>query len=1015
MERKGRREDVCAKDEGRPEATGEEQGRGACGRLSGPTGAVTVEKGQKRSAALRGPGEAASAVERPALIADRGEQLATTAKLEGDVLASVRRALGRQAELLGGETLHSFPSLSDGREDTPSTSSSSSSSALPSALFSTLSTSSSSPQLSLTPPLPPSVELDTLLVDGRLVLDVYQCGGTVMPALWSSVPERMRRLRYVRLGSEDEEALEVALRVLPQLTQLRSLAIRGHRFYDAQGDPLPGLLTSLPASISCLSFLVHLDLSFNRLSLLPACILSLSHLSELLLCHNQLDSLPEELGALVSLQRLSVLGNKLQALPLGVGLLLELQELDVSFNQLESLPEELGLLLHLHTLELSNNKLQRLPEALGSLHSLRVLAIHSNELRNIPECVSALPQLTRLDVRNNPLGRPPTPPPLPPAPAAQRETPIPELHLAFNQHRFSVSPTGCHVFLPGGAELLFPCGCVGGVTQFKWSERKPDKKWVQLEEHDLLLNRPLELLPHGATFNKPVEVCVPYHKTRKGEVVVRKYDGQSWSTLPTLTRRGSHRHSSRPRGRPARLACCTVKQFSWFVAVSRPVRDSCSVSQAGALLVSRYDPGIKLSFPPDCTTNTRTVTLQVLQVALSEVQDLTGDPQASASPLLCLSQTPSMHFLQPVRVQIPLPPGLTGNTVDMSRLHLLHGDPVAHTWTDVTAQVSLYITQLYAIFSVTHFSWYWLWYTTQSCVSGMVRKVYHRLKQFRVQFLVLQRKTDLTQVLLQCLPSDKIDSRLASLSEQYDGPQPSDVCNLLEGEQFFAGFERGIDISADRPDCSEGRLAFTFYSHLKNIKEVHVCPTDKQEGTVRGQVSFYRGKVPSDLPEEVAQKRKGLDSQWMATLPLRLPGTNCEGSLYSEKQYPPLNLGDPESGYLTETNLLAISLRISQDWRCIGMNLGISFQELDRIQYKHRDNLGALVLEMLFHWARGQQKAGAGAVPRLIDALVESGRRDLAEEVEDIVKLGKKKYRESLKRVGLETENPTTSTQSEPS
>ncbi|XP_036432382.1 p53-induced death domain-containing protein 1 isoform X1 [Colossoma macropomum] len=1017
MERKERYEEVYTKDEGRQAATGEEQQRGETGRFLGPTGVMTVEKGRKRNTALHGLGEAASDVDRPGLIARQHangvEELETKAKLERDVLASIRRALRRQAEVLDGETFHSFPSLSDGHEDASSTSSSSS--PLPSALLSTLSISSSSPQLSLTPPLPPSVELDTLLVDGRLVLDVYQCGGTVMPALWDSVPERMRRLQYVRLGSEDEEALEGAFRVLPRLTQLRSLAIRGHRFYDAQSDPLPGLLTSLPASISSLSLLVHLDLSFNRLSSLPACILSLSHLSELLLCHNQLDTLPEELGALVSLQRLSVLGNKLQALPPGVGLLLELQELDVSFNQLESLPEELGLLLHLHTLELSNNKLQRLPETLGSLHSLRVLAIHSNELRNVPECVRALPQLTRLDVRNNPLGRPPTPPPLPPAPAAEDETPIPELHLAFNQHRFSISPTGCHVFLPGGAELLFPRGCVGGVTQFKWAERKPDKKWVQLEEHDFLLNRPLELLPHGTTFNKPVDVCVPYHKTRKGEVVVRKYDGQSWSTLPTLTRRGSHRHSSRPRGRPARLACCTVKQFSWFVAVSRPVRDSCSVSPAGALLVSRYDPGIKLTFPPDCTTNTRTVTLQVLQVALSEVQDLTGDPQASASPLLCLSQTPSLHFLQPVRVQIPLPPGLTGHTVDMSRLHLLHGDPVAHTWTDVTAQVSLYITQLYAIFSVTHFSWYWLWYTTQSCISGVVRKVYHRLKQFRVQFLVLQRKTDLTQVLLQCLPSDKVDSRLASLSEQYDGPQPSDVCNLLEGEQFFAGFERGIDISADRPDCSEGRLAFTFYSHLKNIKEVHVCPTDKQEDTVRGQVSFYRGKVPSDLPEEVARKRKGLDSQWMATLPLRLPGTNCEGSLYSEKQYPPLNLGDPESGYLTETNLLAISLRISQDWRCIGMNLGISYQELDRIQYKHRDNLGALVLEMLFHWARGQQKAGAGAVPRLIDALVESGRRDLAEEVEDIVNLGKRKYRESLKRVGLETENPTTSTQSEPS
>lgn len=51
---------------------------------------------------------------------------------------------------------------------------------------------------------------------------------------------------------------------------------------------------------------------------------------------------------------------------------------------------------------------------------------------------------------------------------------------------------------------------------------------------------------------------------------------------------------------------------------------------------------------------------------------------------------------------------------------------------------------------------YWLWYKTQSCVSGMVRKVYQRLKQFKVQFMVLQRKTDPSQVLLQCLQANKV-------------------------------------------------------------------------------------------------------------------------------------------------------------------------------------------------------------------------------------------------------------------
>lgn len=72
-----------------------------------------------------------------------------------------------------------------------------------------------------------------------------------------------------------------------------------------------------------------------------------------------------------------------------------------------------------------------------------------------------------------------------------------------------------------------------------------------------------------------------------------------------------------------------------------------------------------------------------------------------------------------------------------------------------------------------------------------------------------------------------------------------------------------------------------------------------------------------------------------------------------------------------------------------------------------RDNLGALVLDMLFLWARGQKNEGPGAVSRLVDAMIESGRRDLADEIQDIVNIGRRKYSESLRRVGLEAESST--------
>lgn len=131
---------------------------------------------------------------------------------------------------------------------------------------------------------------------------------------------------------------------------------------------------------------------------------------------------------------------------------------------------------------------------------------------------------------------------------------------------------------------------------------------------------------------------MPYHRSKKREVLVQRFDGKSWDILPTVLRRGSEGHSSHPGGRPARvlhqstsvvssasenirhnlsvlwplqLACCSVRHFSWFMVVSRPVRDSCSLTEAGTLLVSTTDPGVKLRFPPNSTLQPRTVTLQV--------------------------------------------------------------------------------------------------------------------------------------------------------------------------------------------------------------------------------------------------------------------------------------------------------------------------------------------------------------------------------------------------------------------
>ena len=82
------------------------------------------------------------------------------------------------------------------------------------------------------------MELSAVLTDTRLTLDVYQGGAAALPLIWGSVPGQLRRVQYLRLGSEDKPGLDGALDVLPNLTELRSLAIRGTFLINSMGYQL---------------------------------------------------------------------------------------------------------------------------------------------------------------------------------------------------------------------------------------------------------------------------------------------------------------------------------------------------------------------------------------------------------------------------------------------------------------------------------------------------------------------------------------------------------------------------------------------------------------------------------------------------------------------------------------------------------------------------------------------------------------------------------------------------------
>ncbi|XP_022421019.1 p53-induced death domain-containing protein 1 isoform X2 [Delphinapterus leucas] len=889
-----------------------------------------------------------------------------------------------------------------------------------------------------------------LLAGNRLSLDLHPRGCHRLLHLCAQQVRQLLEVEFLQLsGHEDPQLLQATLARLPwSLPRLRSLVLKAlpDPFYperklaepglldlaaasgvssrpqcgqhrDALGACLRGSLATLPAILSGLAHLAHLDLSFNSLETLPACVPQLCGLDALLLSHNCLSELPEALGALAALTFLAATHNHLRTLPTALGSLSSLQRLDLSENLLDALPPEIGGLSSLAELNLASNRLQGLPASLAGLRSLRFLVLHSNLLASVPAGLARLPLLARLDLRDNqlrdvppelldapfvrlqgnPLGGPSPDPHSPPGTPVVPE--MPRLLLTSDLDSFAVTSLGCSVTLACGVRLQFPVGATATPVTIRYRLWLPEPRLVPLGPHDSLLSGVLELQPHGVAFQKDVGLWllfVPPRARRCREVVVRTLSDNSWSDLET------HLEEEAPK----RLwAHCQVPHFSWFFVVSRPVSDACLVPPEGTLLCSSGHPGVKVTFPPGATEEPRHARMQVVRVGSRELPALLGEPEAAASPLLYLSQSGPPSFLRPVTVQLPLPPGVTGLSLDRSHLHLLYRAPPAATWDDITAQVALELTHLYARFQVTRFSWYWLWYTTKTCVGGLARKAWERLRLHHVSLIALQRRRDPEQVLLQCLPRNKVDSTLRRLLERYRGPEPSDTVEMFEGEKFFAAFERGINVDADRPDCVEGRVCFVFYSHLKNLKEVYVTTAlDRRAQAVRGQVSFYRGEVPEEVPEEAeaARQKRGADAPWMATLPLKLPrlrGSKGPGQ-GAGLSLAPLNLGDAETGFLTQSNLLNVAGRLGPDWPAVALHLGLPYRELQRIRHEFRDDLDGQIRHMLFSWAE-RQAGQPGAVGLLVEALEQSDRRDVAEEVRAVLELGRRKYQEGIQRTSL--------------
>lgn len=253
-------------------------------------------------------------------------------------------------------------------------------------------------------------------------------------------------------------------------------------------------LTELPESLSQLTQLQSLNLSYTQLTILPEWLGQLTQLRSLILNDTPLTMLPECLGRLTELQRLEIQNSQLASLPQSLCQLKRLRDLYINGNRLESLPEWLGQctslegffldgqtreiplwiqeLKKLTDLGLGHLGLVTVPEWLDTIPNLQALWLHNNELTDLPASLTRLEHLSKLELRDNPLN--------------------PELAVAYEEgidavKRYLRAKAGDQIILNEAKLILIGEGEVGkscllgALRGDQWEEGRPTTHGIEIK------------------------------------------------------------------------------------------------------------------------------------------------------------------------------------------------------------------------------------------------------------------------------------------------------------------------------------------------------------------------------------------------------------------------------------------------------------------------------------------------------------------------------------------------------
>nr|XP_039270241.1 p53-induced death domain-containing protein 1-like isoform X1 [Styela clava] len=896
-------------------------------------------------------------------------------------------------------------------------------------------------------------------------LECYESFKNFMKTTGNGILQNIESLHLPSTGFE--EKLQTILGSILKLTRLKTLVYKGRK-EDNNGKIIKGDIANLPRNMQKLICLTYLDLSFNDINIFPAWILNLKNLQRLQMSFCALKEIPAEISVLSMLKEIHMKENQLSTLPESFFSLQNLNVLNLSNNKFTEIPLALFELQNLSTLDLSENLIGGCVASSKRWRNLKSLKLRNNEIVTVDADFVNSTSLNCLDLRfnkirivsslliekdfilldGNPIGYN--------SPKKEDR----DLLDFYKVPAFAMENDTCcmKVEIETGAQFQLPCGIdivvpknACAVNIILYSQLVPDADVdFRLEDMDVLLSGVLELSPDGLTFDNPIKLSIPYsferHDQQTREIVIRvmSADG-STEDLETQTIKENNGE------RNMNIAEAYTSHFCLFGVVARVMEASTILQEDSQhLLFSPAFPRTKLKFEEGSVNNGTKVTMKVINMDSTIVEEISQSQTAIASCILSVQVfPPETVFKKPVIVRLALPDKLLGKEFDHNTLKLMKCAHDSIEWQDVTHATPLNISAVDVSFQVHSFSKFVL---VTEIFCGVVRYIYRRLRTHKVQFLAMQKHSLPTQVLAQCVLEKKVPERVKQLTESgYSGEDSvTPVQEIMEGAVFKMKVIGDVKLQTFKEKVAqhvqEKLVVCRFFSQYppdkKGFSRFFIESREENKKFHTGFVSFYkvdneeekvtkiaaRKDLPSFSPPEITkQKRKAEsgdnnlvinntsnnrkeiieidsgdefdDDNHLGDIPIVLQGDGLDPTINQSRQMD-LDYGGLGTGMFREDNLRYLSNHIGKEWREIGTFLDLNSAQLDRIEMNNPGNLSEQIFRMLKSWS-DLHKADEDCIERFTTGLSEAGRNDLALKVKSLYEEGTKEFHNSVKSMRI--------------